>query len=510
MSHRIFEALGPVRRRQRWDLMARWGAAGLLVSSLAVAALGVAQWVLPRVEFPGLWVASVVLAGPAAGALLALVRVNGWRASARAVDAQYGLKDRTLTAVEFAARPPAGGVHELQLADAEAHLARLDARKVTPLRVPRVLPFSLGAFAAALVILGLTPLFRPRPAEAKVPAPLERVVAAAEEARENLDDLDKLAKKEKDPQLEKLVQELFDKISEMKQPGVDVKDALAKLSEMQAAIAAQQAQFNVGLVDAQMQSLGEALASTQALESAGQALQQGKYEQAAESLEQAEPKFDRKEAKTLKDKLKKSAKQMAEAGLAELSEATTEMADSVDDEGTCQGAAKKLGKLARAQGRRKAINDLLSLQCQNLSECKSNCQKNSTAKFTLRKKSENPSSNWGMSTSGNTDGEKTKLDSARNRDTVKGQMGEGPSESETSHSPEGRQTASRQYRDNYQKYRKMTEAALNSEPIPLGHRETIRRYFELIRPQEDEARAADPAAAKANPAAEKPAGTSVE
>jgi len=37
----------------------------------------------------------------------------------------------------------------------------------------------------------------------------------------------------------------------------------------------------------------------------------------------------------------------------------------------------------------------------------------------------------------------------------------------------------------------MTEAALNSEPIPLGHRQTIRRYFELIRPQGDEAEKAD-------------------
>ena len=37
----------------------------------------------------------------------------------------------------------------------------------------------------------------------------------------------------------------------------------------------------------------------------------------------------------------------------------------------------------------------------------------------------------------------------------------------------------------------MTEAALNSEPIPLGHRQTIRAYFELIRPQGDEAEKAD-------------------
>ena len=61
----------------------------------------------------------------------------------------------------------------------------------------------------------------------------------------------------------------------MKQPGVDVREALAKLSEMQSAIAAQQALYNVGLVDAQMKSLGEAMASTQALESAGNALAAG-------------------------------------------------------------------------------------------------------------------------------------------------------------------------------------------------------------------------------------------
>jgi hypothetical protein len=109
----------------------------------------------------------------------------------------------------------------------------------------------------------------------------------------------------------------------------------------------------------------------------------------------------------------------------------------------------------------------------------------------MRKKSTRPSSNWGMGISGNVDGEKTKLDAARKRDQVQGQADEGPSETETTHSPEGRQLAARGYRETYQKYRRMTEAALNSEPIPLGHRQTIRRYFELIRPRGDEAIQAD-------------------
>jgi hypothetical protein len=246
-----------------------------------------------------------------------------------------------------------------------------------------------------------------------------------------------------------------------------------------------------------MLALGEAMASTQALEGAGKALQQGKYDKAAEQLERAEPKFDRKEAKTLKDKLAQAAKSMEEAGLAELSTATTELSESTEDAGSAAGALKKLGNLARDQGRRKKINDLLSLQCRNLGECKGNCQKNSTAKLRLRKKSDSPKNTWGMGVSGNTDGEMTKLDAGRQKDQVKGEMGEGASETETTHMPEGRQAAARAYREQYQKYRRMTEAALDSEPIPLGQRQTIRRYFELIRPDNDEADKAEPAATPA-------------
>src|SRR5262249_20035371 len=109
----------------------------------------------------------------------------------------------------------------------------------------------------------------------------------------------------------------------------------------------------------------------------------------------------------------------------------------------------------------------------------------------LRKKSDKPSSSWNRAISGNVDGDKTKLDSARKFDTIKGQNDEGPSEVETTHSPEGRQAAARQYREQYLKYRRLSAAALHPEPIPLGSRQTIRRYFELIRPEGDEAEKAD-------------------
>ncbi len=47
---------------------------------------------------------------------------------------------------------------------------------------------------------------------------------------------------------------------------------------------------------------------------------------------------------------------------------------------------------------------------------------------------------------------------------------------------EAKGTARAVPRETYQKFQKQSEAALDLEEIPLGHRQMIRRYFELIRP----------------------------
>ena len=91
-----------------------------------------------------------------------------------------------------------------------------------------------------------------------------------------------------------------------------------------------------------------------------------------------------------------------------------------------------------------------------------------------------------MTQSGNIDGDATALNSEANREQVTGTAGEGESDFETSSSSEGRQQAQRGYKEVYQKYKKMSEAVLENEQIPLGHRQTIRRYFESIRPQQGE------------------------
>jgi hypothetical protein len=74
----------------------------------------------------------------------------------------------------------------------------------------------------------------------------------------------------------------------------------------------------------------------------------------------------------------------------------------------------------------------------------------------------------------------------RQQQQITGTAGEGPSEREVSHSPEGHETVTRQSREVYREYRKRAEEVLQSEALPLGHRQTIRRYFESIRPENDD------------------------
>ncbi len=485
MNDQIAGVLEPVRRRQLVQEVVRVTALGLFAGAVAALAMGIWRFrfgtPLPFDGGTRLALGLVVL-GPVVGAIWALFRGRTTMLAASAADTRYGLKDRTITAVEFIGLGQASPFHRLQVADAQEHLAAIDPRLVAPFRVPRLVPYSALLLVPALALLLWS---RPTPVQAMPVEPLENVLDAAAEAAEDLADLDQAANRENSPELKKLVQKLNESVQELKLPGVDLKEALAKLSEMQAAVAAEQAQFNVGVVDAQMQNLGEAMASSQALDGAGQALQNGKYDQAAQQLDKIEPKFEAKEAKALKEKLAQAAKRMEDAGLTDLSTATTELAESLDEDGAAASACKKLGNLARSQGRRKRIKDLLALQVAKLGQCKSNCDKNNTAKLRMRKKSEKSSHTWAMGTSGNVDGERTTLGASKKREQVTGQMGEGASETETTHLPEGRQTAARTYREQYQKYRRMTEAALDSEPLPLGHRETIRKYFELIRPSED-------------------------
>ena len=493
MTESLRSRLQPVQRRQVWQTIAVWVVGGLLLGSAIGLGCGVARLATGWAE--GGWATTIaLLAGPVVGAVAALAwllpRPN-WIAAARAVDRHYQLKDRTESALDFARKQvhaDKAAFAELQLADAMSHLSHVEPKAVAPYQAPRFLPGAIVA-AAAAIVLALVPLKQDE-ASASPSKPDENIVAQAEEISDSIKELEKELSKDVDPELEKLLKELKEKAEELKEPGVDVKEALAKISEMQAAIQSAQSQASLEQVDQQLQEIGEAMASAKALEGAGQALAEGKYDKAMKELtDLGDIELERNEARNTAEKLKKAAKRAkGDAGDGSISDAANEMAEGIED-GDAQkvkGAAKQLGEKAKGQARKKKINDLLNAELTSLCECKGNCQKNSTAKGKKKEKSNNPSQVYGMGESGNIDGDATNLAANLNKEHINGQAGEGVSEFETSSSSEGRQEAQRGYKDVYQKYKKMSDAVLESENIPLGHRQTIRKYFESIRPQQSE------------------------
>ena len=504
--------LVPIRQRQTLLRALQWGCLGLLISGLLVLAYDLAR-IAGALHLGSLGWTALLLTGPALGFLIGLCRPVTWNQAATAVDRHYQLKDRASTALVFSASSSQDDLRQLQITDAVAHLAQVDPKLVAPWKMPSLLPYGLAVTMAA-VVFSVWPLTS-QPVQAAPAEPLPVVLEQADVLKEEVATLQEEARKLEVKEIETALQELAQKVEELKEPGVDQKEALAKLSEMEASVQAMQAEFNLAQLEAQLAAIGAALSSADELRPAGQAMSAGKFEQAAELLAKMENvKLSDKEARAVSEQLKQASQQMGNNnGQNSLSKLASEMCEQCKSGGSLSDGLKKLASQCQGQCRKKKIKDLLQSCCSCLSECKSNCQKNSTKKGKQRQKSNSASQSWGMGESGNIDGERTDLNGTRRQENLTGIAGEGPSETETTHEVEGKQQATRDYREQYQKYQKMSESVLDSEPIPLGHRQTIRKYFELIRPSQEETQATSEAVGKstaeeAQPPANSPAADS--
>ena len=81
-------------------------------------------------------------------------------------------------------------------------------------------------------------------------------------------------------------------------------------------------------------------------------------------------------------------------------------------------------------------------------------------------------------------GEETTLDSRRKDVKVEGQEGKGPSRSEIIRAASEEGFATTEYKDVYGDYESVVEEVMEKEKVPAGYRYYIKRYFQLIQPQE--------------------------
>lgn len=497
MKASLLAALRPVRGRQQSVYTIRCLAAGLFVAAVAGIALGVARLAFGvELSWPAL--GGVLAAGPVAGLIAGLAIRRDYHDAAAAIDTHYGLKDRTVTALAFAQQNAGGDLHELQFSDAMAHLKTVEPKAVVPLALPKGWPV-VAATVAVAVALMVWPA-TPREAEAGPAATPEHILDIAKERKaqweqrkkeltEMIQDTDDATPEEKQA-LNELIKKNDKLLEQMTQEPTSDNEALAKLSEMMANNQAMADILNIAALDGQLGSLGTTLAATQAFEGAGKALMKGELDKAAKELEKLqEVALTPKEAKDLEQKLREQQKKAGDAGQGSLGEAIGEFADAVKGGGKASvgQAGKNLAKKINAAIRKRRAANLLDADAAELAESKANAGMNGGARAKSPQKSNSPSSNWGRGISGNTEGERTKLNSKRNELQLTGTPGEeGESDTETTTTPEARQKASREYQNNFKKGQKESQAVLESEPIPLGHRQTVKKYFEMIRPSGDD------------------------
>jgi hypothetical protein len=481
---RIRDRIEAVRSRQQTQWLWQTISVGMVAGGVIGCGLAVAR-VLGAEFLSVAWIALAVAGCPAIGLAYGSATARRSRDAAVAIDRQYRLQDRIATALAFVRQPePRSPLHQLQIDDAEARVAQLDPVHVAPVRMPSACGWGLALSATAFLLAFVS---APREELKAAVAANQVVVRQAVRVAEGLEELERFNQEIDDPAIEQLLEELAAKIEELKQPGVDPKEALAKLSEMEAALQETQEQLADPGTEAALQAIGEALALAEPFQAAGQAMSQGDMEQAAEELAKLDlPELDRQTERAVTEKLDQAQQNCSQAAQRRLREATAQVCSGLvqGDRSKFKEGVEGLAGECKKQGRRKKLRDLLRRQCNCLCECKSECEGACQSEAESKAKGGNK---WGLARSGNEPGDSTPNLKTGPQLQVTGVESEGGDvDVQTMSSPEEQQQARRQYQQKLERYEQISESVLQSEPIPLGHRQTIRRYFELIRPQNAE------------------------
>lgn len=486
----LLAALKPVQQRIRTQTVLHRAVINLRNIAALVVVIGGLRMMLEVTI--NAWVSGLLLViGPLLTVAIAWFRVQPPTQAAELVDRHYELKDRTLTALAFATEERPSEFQQLQIADAVQRLQVLDPRAVVPFEWPKQLRFAVAMTTTAVVLLmwPLTPQLVV--AQAGHYPEVEAVTEAVEDEIKELQDLAEQLT-DKQPEMKTLADELTEQLKVMKIPGTEPRKALETISEMQSKLAEQLKEFDPTAIDTQMKNLSAALSSAEPFKPTSAELHKGDYHKAAEELDHLKsPDLDRQEARPTQEKLDQAAKSMDEAGLKELSEAVKQLADAIKDNDVAKvdEATKELANETREQAVRKQVGQKLAKKLGRLGELKSLAQngdqegnRNSMQKG-KNQKSERSSQTFGQGDHGKLDGAKSELSTTRQIQQLQGTLGEGDSEKETTQGEQSVETAKRRVQTTFGKYQKLSETVLESEPIPLGQRQMIRKYFELIRPE---------------------------
>lgn len=424
-----------------------------------------------------LWVA---LGISAIGLIASLIRPINLQAAAQTIDVKAALKDRAGSGLEFIQRQTDEVLTLLQLKDTSDRLEAVPAKEVVRYSIPRE-----TKFAALVIVMALAFSYIEFFAPVEAPATLDFSPQIAAEADHLLEQIEKVEEEAEQTGLEDVVKEIKERILELKQENITPKEALAKLSEIDAVLQSQMNLEDVAKTDALLKALGEQLADNPNLSDFGQALKSGQYEKSAERLFKLSQKlksFNPEQRQNVSDALERGGSSLQGTQCDSLGTDLAQAGRAVRKKNSDSAkryllaAAQKLSDCAGT----KKCNSLLAMLKAQCQACKSGI---AGACSGIRP---------GTATDKNPLGALTKLDGSLQLERITGVQGAGDSTIEeitqtlVAEDPEsaGTQTVE-SYEEAYTKYQQFSEDALAQEQIPLGYKFYVKRYFESIKPNEE-------------------------
>jgi len=436
-----------------------------------------------------------------AGALVVVAFALGWgfpvtpETLHRSMDRALGLPDHTITAGERAGRDDEWSA--LQKADTLERLRTANWSRAWPLRR---LPFTnLAAFAglcfALIISMRAAAYVPPQP---PVPTNLAAAATAAAFA-EVFDDWEQAAKEFDDPGLARFLEETAPLREALESGQLSERETLLTLSKLEDALEQRREQLGVESMEAAAEPMADAFSDMQmnalaaAMRKSDFAAAKAQAEKQAEKLSQPGAESPESAAQeSAQQKMSRAADALEKAGEKNAAAAMkqAQQAGEKKDAAQMSQAMQKLGQCMGREATRKEASQRIGSQLAQVKmgkQCLGDKDGLGSALGLLPKLCQKPGGGGaGAESDPNREKDPTELDASRTAETVSGVAGEGDSEKETlaSDTPGPETTRSGRGAD-FSEYQKLSETAIADENLPIAYRETIRKYFEAIRPRSD-------------------------
>lgn len=335
--------------------------------------------------------------------------------------------------------------------------------------------------------------------EMKAKASLQSKLDSVEEM---FKDWEKELEKNPNEALEKALKDAEPLREKIAEKALDQREALLEMSRLEEQLAKMAEKMKSESLEPLMGEMASALEPLPEMEPTAQALKKKNAAKAQEELDEASQKYEKGEValpdqnrrRSLSERLKDLAEQMAGRGQQQASQSMSEMAEGLE-QGTPRQMSEAMESLQESLAReamRQAMEQMLQAQMGQMQEAKQMVAQgngegegeNSTP-FLADQNADQQEKGIGAGIDETPTGDETKSDAERKLETQIGQVGdEGDSQSMTLSSNQGTLEQDTAYRvEDFSVYEKMSLQAIGSENLPATHKRMLRQYFETIRPQ---------------------------